>query len=76
MPTSQAYVLMEELHHRLPTVNLAHHIDMKTIEAIHKALGIPLGRGVGGGVTHKLPGNDIEEESEGENVEEVEDEDA
>ena len=67
---------MEELHHRLPTANLALYVNVKSIEAVHKALGIPLGRGIGGGVAHKLPGNDIEEESEGENVEEVEDEGA
>ena len=63
---------MEELHHRLPTINLAFYVDAKTIETVHKALGIPLGRGVGGGVTHKLPRSEIEEED----AEEVEDEGA
>lgn len=65
---------MGELHDRLPTINLAFYVDAKTIETIHKALGIPLGRGVGGGgvVTHKLPGNEIEEED----AEEVDDEGA
>ena len=69
----QAYSLMQEMRQRIPTVNMAYYVDIKTIEAIHSALGIPLGRGIGADTT---PGHgDLEEESEGEESvgEEVED---
>ena len=38
---------MDELRQRIPTVNMAYYVDIRTIEAVHSALGIPLGRGVG-----------------------------
>ena len=64
----QAYSLMEELRQRIPTVNMAYYVDIRTIEAVHSALGMPLGRGVGAeGLTGGGVGGAIEEEgSEGE----------
>lgn len=41
---------MEEMRQRIPGVNMAFYLDMATIEAVHKALAIPLGRGVGSDV--------------------------
>ena len=67
---------MQEMRQRIPTVNIAYYVDIKTIEAIHSGLGIPLGRGIGADVTHGGDnGNVEEEESEGEESvgEEVED---
>ena len=68
---------MQEMRQRIPTVNMAYYVDIKTIEAIHSALGIPLGRGIGADVTHHGGGGGgvAEEESEGEESvgEEVED---
>lgn len=43
---------MKELRQRIPSVNMAYYVSLKTIESIHKALEIPLGRGVGAD-THK-----------------------
>ena len=57
---------------RLPTLNLAYYVNMKTIEAIHKAVGVPLGRGIGGNSRDIKRG--VEEE-EGEEVEEEVEED-
>ena len=66
---------MQEMRQRIPTVNMAYYVEIKTIEAIHSALGIPLGRGVGADVTQKGSGRNSDEESEGEESvgEEVED---
>ena len=74
---SQAYSLMKEMRQRIPSVNLAYYIDIRTIETVHSALGIPLGRGIGGDVNsggRKGEGG-VSEESEGEESvgEEVED---
>eukprot|EP00795_Rhopilema_esculentum_P000551 gene551-10237_t len=44
---NQAYALMKELRQRVPSVNMAYYVPIKTIEAVHKALEIPLGRGIG-----------------------------
>lgn len=60
---------MEEMRQRLPTVNMAYYVEMSTIEAIHSGLGIPLGRGTGGGVRHE-PGEESDDESVGEEVDE------
>ena len=69
----QAYSLMQEMRQRIPTVNMAYYVDIKTIETIHSALGIPLGRGIGAEASNGQ--RDLEEESEGEESvgEEVED---
>lgn len=55
-------------------MNMAYYVDIKTIEAVHSALGIPLGRGIGAEMSRgagKMRGvgrgsAGIEEESEGE----------
>ena len=58
---------MEEMRQRLPTVNMAYYVDIRTIESIHSGLGIPLGRGIGAGVTRSEGGDGGDgEESEGE----------
>ena len=53
---------------------MAYYVDIKTIESIHSALGIPLGRGIGAEVGSGGQ-RDLEEGSEGEESvgEEVED---
>ena len=38
---------MEDMRSRIPTVNMAYYVNMRTIEAVHRALDIPLGRGIG-----------------------------
>ena len=43
----QAYALMKEMRQRIPNVNLSYYIDIRVIENIHTAMGIPLGRGMG-----------------------------
>ena len=60
---------MEEMRQRMPTVNMAYYVDIRTIETIHSGLGIPLGRGVGGDVRREA-GEESEDESVGEEVEE------
>ena len=54
---------MQELRQRIPSVNMAYYISMRTIESIHKALGIPLGRGMGGEFNKNgmINGDDIED---------------
>jgi len=71
---NQAYVLMKELRQRIPSVNMAYYVSLKTIENIHKALDIPLGRGVGAD-THKngfVNGNSNAEEEDEEEEDFVE----
>lgn len=42
-----AYSLMQEMRQRIPNVNEAYYVNIRTIEAVHRALDIPLGRGHG-----------------------------
>ena len=44
----QAYAMMQELRERIPNVNVSFYVGIKTIEAVHRALDIPLGTGRGG----------------------------
>ena len=62
---------MEEMRTRIPTVNMAYYINIRTIEAIHQALGIPLGRGMGA----EAEGGGGDAGSEEEVEEEVQEED-
>ncbi|XP_033630790.1 intraflagellar transport protein 140 homolog [Asterias rubens] len=59
----KAYEFMEDMRSRIPTVNMAYYVNMRTIEAVHRALDIPLGRGMG---AETAPGqgdeDDVEEE--------------
>ena len=57
---------MKELRQRIPSVNMAYYVSLKTIETIHKALDIPLGRGVGADTQKNgfVNGNDNVEEDE------------
>ncbi len=38
---------MKELRQRIPSVNMAYYVSMRTIEDVHNALEMPLGRGIG-----------------------------
>lgn len=58
---------MEDMRQRVPTVNMAYYVNIKTVEAIHKSVGVPLGRGMGAE-------RDLNDEDEGEEVEEEVDE--
>lgn len=64
----QAYSLMEEMRQRIPNVNMVYYVDVRTLEAVHSALGIPLGRGIGAEVQRGGVGGEGggEEESDGE----------
>ena len=64
----QAYSLMEEMRQRIPNVNMVYYVDVRTLEAVHSALGIPLGRGIGAEVQRGRVGGEGggEEESDGE----------
>ena len=59
---------MKEMRQRIPNVNLTYYIDIHVIENVHTAMGVPLGRGVGG-EDEKVPqrtgaGEELEEEEE------------
>ena len=45
----------------MPSVNMAFFVDMKTIEAVHQALGIPLGSGMGRVPAEEEGGSELEE---------------
>ncbi|XP_077862626.1 intraflagellar transport protein 140 homolog [Saccoglossus kowalevskii] len=64
----RAYSAMEEMRNRIPTVNMAYYVNMATIEAVHRALEIPLGRGIGADI--KGGGGRISDDEDGEVVEE------
>ena len=66
----QAYSIMEEMRRRVPNVNMAYYVNMKAIEATHKAMGVPLGRGMG--AEREIRGE--LDKDEGEEVEEVKEE--
>lgn len=61
----QAYSCMEEMKVKIPKVNLAYYINVKTIETVHKALDVPLSKSMNG--VHLS--NGVEEEN-GEMVDE------
>ncbi|XP_070580461.1 intraflagellar transport protein 140 homolog isoform X2 [Ptychodera flava] len=61
----QAYHCMEEMRKRVPAMNMAYYVNMRTVEAIHKALDIPLGRGMAGDMKDR-----ISDEEDGDVVEE------
>ena len=69
----QAFSVMEEMRRRVPNINMAYYVNMKTIEATHKAVGAPLGRGMGAerdirGELDEDEGEEVEEEVEEEMV--------
>ncbi|XP_013414894.1 intraflagellar transport protein 140 homolog [Lingula anatina] len=59
-----AYSTMEEMRNKIPTVNMAYYVNMRTIEAIHQALDIPLGRGIGAERTNGVRSASPEEDGE------------
>ncbi|XP_076809284.1 intraflagellar transport protein 140 homolog [Clavelina lepadiformis] len=62
----KAYHYMQEFRNRMPSVTLSYYVNVATIEAIHRAVGAPLGRGAGlaNGDGPKLDENDDEEVAE------------
>ena len=62
----QAYACMEEMRGRIPNVQLTFYVNMRTIEAIHRELNMPLSRTDGPG---KMAGYG-QDEDDGEIVEE------
>ena len=67
---SQAYAALEEMRSRMPGVQLAFYVNMKTIEAIHRALDIPLSSKAAGSRLNGFSPGGGDEEEEGEFVEE------
>ena len=68
----QAHAHLEELQGRLPGIHLTYYVNMRTIEAIHKALALPMDKIA---VPHRMNGfraggGGENEEEEGEFVEE------
>ncbi|CAH1793664.1 unnamed protein product [Owenia fusiformis] len=64
-----AYACMEEMRAKIPKVNLGYYVNMRTIEQVHSALQIPLGRGTGAEINGFQAGSPGDEET-GEEVEE------
>lgn len=62
-------MLIKEMRQRIPNVNLTYYMDIRVIEGIHAAMGVPLGRGVGGGAAGKEGAGQDDEEEEEEEVE-------
>lgn len=75
----QAFALMKEMRQRIPNVNLTYYMDIRVIENVHTAMGVPLGRGVGGGEAGRDErrgqgeGQELEEEEEEEVESDVDD---
>ena len=69
IPVFQAYNAMEEMKGRVSTSNLAYYVNMRTIEAIHGALEIPLSKTITAGQVNGYRSAGHEEE-DGEVVEE------
>ncbi|OWF41021.1 intraflagellar transport protein 140 homolog [Mizuhopecten yessoensis] len=64
-----AYAAMEEMKSRIPALNMAYYVNMRTIESVHRALDIPLSRtitskmnGMYGGGGEEEDGEIVEEE--------------
>ena len=62
---------MKEMQQRIPNVNFTYYIDIRVIENIHKALGIPLGRGTSAGEKKIKQEEEHEEEEVESEVEET-----
>ena len=60
---------MVEMHQHMPSVNMAYYINTKTIETIHSALEIPSEEGVGRQRRGVSGGEDSEDDSVREDVE-------
>lgn len=70
---TKAFSVMEEMRQRVPNINMAYYVNMKTIEVVHKAVGAPLGRGMGAereirGELDEDDGEEVEEDVEEEMV--------
>lgn len=63
---------MEEMRKRIPCVNLTYYVSQRTIEAVHRGLGIPLSRNP---VPERIRHNSMEDNKEVEEdvADEVED---
>ena len=60
---------MKEMRQRIPNVNLTYYMDIRVIENVHAAMGVPLGRGVG---REEGVGREAGQEEEEQEEEEVE----
>ncbi len=43
----KAYKYIQELRQRVPNANVSFFVNIKVLETVHRALGIPLGSGKG-----------------------------
>ncbi len=63
-----AYGLLEEMRSKIPNLNLAYYVNIPTLEAISKAIGVPIVRSARGGNEQEDGGgsgdSEIEEEDE------------
>lgn len=41
-PSDQAYRCLEEMRSKMPSVNLTYYVSQSTVEAVYRALSIPL----------------------------------
>ena len=55
---------MQELRQRMPSVNMSFYVNTRTLEVVHKALDIPLDRGVQHNVITNGDGGGSEDEGE------------
>jgi len=74
---SQAYQYMQDLRSRLPTINLSYYINMRTIEAVHTAVGVPVrgAQGYDNGPANKVISNGQDDVVDDEVTEELYDDD-
>ncbi|RXM27654.1 Intraflagellar transport protein 140-like [Acipenser ruthenus] len=63
-----AYRTLEEMRKRLPSLNVNYYVSQRSLEAMQRAVGVPLSRG--GGLVRGHRDSEGEEEEEGEVVEE------
>lgn len=66
----QAHAALEEMRGKLPGIQLGYYVNMKTIEAIHRALDIPLTQKTIDKQINGFSRSGMGEEEEGEFVEE------
>ena len=54
---------MEEMRRKIPNLNMAFFVNLKVVEGVHRALGVPLGRGMGAEATTREDDDDeVDEE--------------
>lgn len=61
----QAHAAIEEMKSRIPNMSIGYYVNMRTVEAVYRALDIPMGdmnRGKMNGVMDEEDGEIVEEE--------------